>query len=257
MSKFTQNKLTLAQSEEILAVAPEGTTHVFHFAQENGLPDFDTFLFLRQTDNYFGEIWNDEEWEDCDRFDSSEFPWHIVHIRSIHDIRDNVELMKALTTLRDSKAAEIIKGYNDAPMDAEWDGDHPIMQLALRHDELLRQVRELEDQQQSLAERDALAAHVDMLLRTGNKLESITGGSIEINLARADWREVESRQPQTSLAEHDAEVARELAVMVRQDYGHHTQYSVSLLCAGIDGYADSFEKDAERVKGTSCNQQTH
>lgn len=52
-----------------------------------------------------------------------------------------------------------------------------------------------------------------------------------------------------------AEAAHEIAMMVRQDYGQHTQYSVSLLCSGIDGYANSFEREARKINNSKDGEQ--
>ena len=63
-----------------------------------------------------------------------------------------------------------------------------------------------------------------------------------------DWNQRDKAALQQSIAELKAEAAHQIAMMVRQDYGHHMTYNVSLLCSGLDGYANSFEREAKRVK---------
>jgi len=61
------------------------------------------------------------------------------------------------------------------------------------------------------SENHALTAHVEQLQGCGNTLESLSGGNIAVNLARAEWRKLESQSPQSSLAEVIAKAKEEQA----------------------------------------------
>lgn len=100
-------------------------------------------------------------------------------------------------------------------------------------------------------ERDALAAHVErlekVLFDTYAAIEDGDPSAIPYDAARAAHNDT----PTTSLArlkaEWQAEGIEEVAMDVQADYGHHTQYSVSLLAAGIEGYAHAKRRQAEEA----------
>lgn len=157
----------------------------------------------------------------------------------------------------------------------------------------------LDAHKEVVAERDALAAHVERLQEAGEQAVNgfslnglgdtyesedllaalreapkISRTKLKAQLRRhstdpglADQRRAESRAIRQALgfepdaddvspndllmalahlkAQWQAEVLDEAAMDIRANFGHHTQYSVSLLASALDGMADSYRRQAE------------
>ncbi|MGM0703855.1 MAG: hypothetical protein ACQEUG_15850 [Pseudomonadota bacterium] len=95
-------------------------------------------------------------------------------------------------------------------------------------------------------ERDALAAHGE---RLHDSVIAVLDTTIVWSPEHFELKRRLIDKPAISLTRRDAlkqaEALDQAAMDIRADYGHHTQYSVSLLACGIEGYANGYRRQVE------------